>query len=107
MKVYKIIKMNNIQKVIEDSLKGFDNQFRTGEKSWQPNLVLIKSHLTTTISNILSAIEAGVIDTLEIDSEAHARGTCSFSSVVLCLVEESRIKSHIKAIIKSAKEQIK
>lgn len=56
--------MNNIQKVIENSLKEFDEKWYNYDSDIRQDygftMKEIKSHLTTTISKVLSAIGAEV-----------------------------------------------
>ena len=59
--------MSTIKQVIEESLKGFDEQFDCFPENPTDYVIKkevidkIKSHLLTTISNILEAVEAEVI----------------------------------------------
>lgn len=90
--------MNNIQQVIEESLKGFDKKF--GYLELDPEIrgigESIKSHINETISNILTAIEVEV----EGKKQSHQEVSEFYSGYNTALAD-------IQELLKSAKENIK
>lgn len=106
--------MNNIQKVIKDSLKGFDEKFGNliAFSGNHPVSKELKSHLLTTISNLLSAIEAEVKEKENpIIKATHPEAPLNeqldnFEKQCRSLGYDQAL-SDIQELLKSAKEQIK
>lgn len=110
--------MNHIQKVIEDRLKEFDEIFNHNPDRFYDNL---KSHLSTTISNLLSAIEKevdgkkGLLHNPDYFIELKRRlngniamkGVDDFQLTQIGWVAQDLALEDIQTLLKSAKEQIK
>lgn len=51
-----------LQEYIKEEEKEFDKQFRTGEKSWYPNYIEMKSFLTSALTTLHDKIIRGEIE---------------------------------------------
>jgi len=98
--------MNNIQKVIEESLKEFEEKFTSVWSSKHSELIRIpdgikgniKSHISATITNVLTAIEKEV-------KGKKKDGTSLYGQVTGEPMQYNQALSDIQALLKSAKEQ--